>query len=1132
MRHAAKVARHVFLVSAVASAMVTAAVAANQILDDGEFTWNWAYPAFAFTLLGLLLTTALDHAPNPDSGTGGRERMSQHRYRRRVRASVEQMETLGLVTQAEYVLRTRQVYVDVALRPQTVTTTVGDTGIGPVRPGATRPAGERAPLASFLGRGQVLAVLGAAGSGKTTLARYTALDLAERQGRPWQRRFWRRRPLPILLYLRDHAKDILAEPGEDGLRIDLAQAAVTAPWLEGVITAPWLKGHLDKGRCVVLLDGLDEVADGGDRRRVVRWVDTQIARYPRNSFVVTSRPHGYDNNRLPCADVLQVQRFAADQIHAFLHTWYQAIERRARQGDRAETDRTASRAAEDLFTRINALPALYDLAANPLLLTMIANVHRYRGQLPAGRAALYTEMCQVLLHRRQEVKGVTDPIDDILAGAQKERVVQELAWHMMRHKLRDIPVADAARAIRTALHRTTPALTLTPEMFLDYVRRSGLLTEHRYGHYGFVHLTLQEHLAAVSALAPGRHARRQQLIDKVSDPWWRETTLLWTANADATPVVEACLAARTVPALSLAYACAEPPGELDHTLREQLDRFLTTTPTSPEEARLLNGVAAARALHDTHPLDTGDRLCAQPLTWDLWHRYAARAGLHAPPPSPEPATGLWPADARHFLTWLNSLFPDDTTYRLLTPREARQALDLRPATSSLWAFDDDRATLIPSETRLHHPTPQQISAYPDLILDHTHLLFRLLFPRSQLTFAQLLTYSRPRDLTNLRQRLLHILDLIYAIQTARDLAHRFDHDLVLDLNRNLALTLNRDLDNDLDRDLAPDLDRNLDLALDLARDLARFLDFDFDCDFDFARDLARAHDLVLALARDLARDLDLDLALARALALVRNLDPARDPDLARNLASDLNLALARSLDPDPDLGLDPDPDLGLVPARNLDPTLNHGLAPDLDLALAYAFDRTHPFGFDLNRDLAFARAMASQDLGRFQETVVVEGLGRDCLALARAAWTPRVWDRLSRSEQTPERGESPSLLRFLALAVEAFSGRPPAEDPHAALRQAAHLADQRGAHAVVESIERARGLAAPLWDHSRPVRQSDAVLAVTSLLALLTGDDATVLDPELSKLLCGALAALIALTPDTRERDEAAPDGLVFLVRK
>jgi ABC-type glutathione transport system ATPase component len=65
-------------------------------------------------------------------------------------------------------------YVDVALQPRLVTETVPDGGVGGV---AATPVGARKPLASFLKPGRVLAVLGAAGSGKTTLVRYTALEL-------------------------------------------------------------------------------------------------------------------------------------------------------------------------------------------------------------------------------------------------------------------------------------------------------------------------------------------------------------------------------------------------------------------------------------------------------------------------------------------------------------------------------------------------------------------------------------------------------------------------------------------------------------------------------------------------------------------------------------------------------------------------------------------------------------------------------------------------------------------------------------------------------------------------------------------------------------------------------------------
>ncbi|MBF8190369.1 hypothetical protein ITP53_32595 [Nonomuraea sp. K274] len=182
--------------------------------------------------------------------------MSRRRYRRRVRASAEQMETLGLVTQAEYVLRTRQVYVDVILQPTPVVETTADCGVGGAGSGAVptsvlsaptgessvdeeRAVGQRTQLGPLLAERRVLAVLGAAGSGKTTLARYTALELAEREWRPWRRRFWRRRPLPVLLYLRDHAEVILHST-PDGSTSGLEHAAATARFLRGVVTAAWM----------------------------------------------------------------------------------------------------------------------------------------------------------------------------------------------------------------------------------------------------------------------------------------------------------------------------------------------------------------------------------------------------------------------------------------------------------------------------------------------------------------------------------------------------------------------------------------------------------------------------------------------------------------------------------------------------------------------------------------------------------------------------------------------------------------------------------------------------------------------------------------------------------------------------
>lgn len=106
-----------------ASLTVAAGVAVNQILNNGKLSWSWGYLALVFTVLGALTQAAQDTtAPSPEPASAPpqarrRRTGSRRKYLRRMRSAVDQMETIGLVTQAEYVLRTRQVYVDVMLQP-------------------------------------------------------------------------------------------------------------------------------------------------------------------------------------------------------------------------------------------------------------------------------------------------------------------------------------------------------------------------------------------------------------------------------------------------------------------------------------------------------------------------------------------------------------------------------------------------------------------------------------------------------------------------------------------------------------------------------------------------------------------------------------------------------------------------------------------------------------------------------------------------------------------------------------------------------------------------------------------------------------------------------------------------------
>lgn len=1110
---------------------VTIGTAGNQIIDEHQLSWEAAYLTLGVAVLAAIFSER-PSAVDPTAGGVLRGRRSD--YLRRVQASVEKLEIVGIATQNEFVLRMRQVYVDVSV----IRKPLHDTAHESVLEAPATPPGEgkRQTLQSFLDddESRVLAVIGGPGSGKTTLVRNTALSLCERS---W--RFWRRRPLPVLLYLRDHSAKITSEEPPT-----LGALAASAGWLNGKIPGTWLEKHLHRGGCVVLLDGLDEVSGEQARAQVVTWVKQQMHRDPKNRYVITSRPHGYESRPLANAEVLQVRRFTHKQIAAFLHGWYYAVECRAQgaTGDRVKAD--ADSKAEDLLSRLRAQPALYDLAANPLLLTMIANVHRFRDKLPGSRAGLYAEMCDVLVHRRYEARGLTDATG--LRGPQKERVLRHLALTMMRERLRDIPVEEACSEIAETLSNVSAEVS--PATFLAEVGKSGLLVEHKQGFYAFAHLTLQEYMAA--AQIGQQHS--ELLTGHVDDPWWRETTLLWVAgdNTDATPVVTACLRSGTVRALALAFDCADEAVEVAHGARRQLEEVLASQNGDEDRHRLINGIAAARSLREVAPLDGDAVLCKRPVPRHLYARFLhdeRAAGRYGPDDyageadqDDTPAVGMWADDAARFVSWLNSLFDDGTTYRLPTPDElADAAADLLQHTA--WA-----CTPSASRPHLHQSNdapwpyeldPVQLRQYPTADRERTSPYLRLaLAPASGsnhvLTDSRVIAYALKRapefdDNPALRPlKLVLNLALARTLARTRALAHAHDRartrDLAHALDRDLGRT--RDLAHDLDGTLSRDLERARARAIALAPTRERALERDLDLAIDHAIDRAitspfprsRDHDLARALER--ARALDPDLG--------PDLGPDLDPDLDRTHGHALDVALARDLARDLDLAIDLDLDLDR--ALDIDPDRGRARALYLAFALAHDLDhdrthaRTHASDLDRDLDRALDRA---RDLAPDEQLEMSVAAFRSLLAL----WEPP-------ATRTKD-GEM--LTHFDAFLAQIPPERPgttarASESPATSLRQARELinAHQHAADAPVpnqgRSLDDITSLAAAILDRTAPCEPATRACARIGLLAamaLMHEEQRRDVAALLEEAWCG----LVAL--ERRAGGEVPPSEVLLLVR-
>ncbi len=836
-----------------------------------------------------------------------------HRYRQWVLDSLKYIDVQDLATGGDHIPELGDVYVDVALVSRALRSD------GPVGPRPTGTVAEdisaRQSISDLLDRRPrlVLALVGPPGSGKSTLLAHSA----RRGARPaWRGNLGRRR-VPVLLALRERARSIVADPAVS--LPDVIRTAVGG--VAGKEPGGWWERQLGRGRCLVLLDGLDEVARADDRLVVADWVARQIAAYPDNHFVVTARSHGLPGSLADHADVFVVRPFTAEQVQLFLDRWYLAAERHATGTSGKAVRMRAEESAARLTALLREHPALYDLAVNPLLLTMIATAHRYRGALPGSRADLYGEICQVLVSRRVQAKD----LPELLPWPAKQALLAALAYQMMRERVTELSADRVGEILGPRLERY-PA-SVTGQAFLDDISLNGLLVEPAAGRYAFTHLTFQEYLAARHVSANPYLA--EVLVGDVGDPWWHETILLYAASADVSPIVRACLDNGTIPALTLAFDCAEASAEIDPDLRHRLDRERRRAyepGCPPEHRRLIAGVQAARLIRRTRTTAAGARICAQAVPADLYWLFLADTQAPRPdgscdPSSHQPATGMWGPEARAFVTWLNSITAAGTGIEVRLPRhdELKEEVissvlsaALPPAVTSAWTLQpspvsgstasgstasgsaaSSRAVtpglwLRPGQPHPHELAGAAIRQAVAVDLRNTSILPQVL------TAAVLdVALDVARDLDDVRA----LIRALASDLTARansggrtvDLMHAHAHAIVLTyahahaLTRSAAITLTGDAPPELIRtlDLAPAralaeaVFRDLASAIRVARaravELADAIDVDLKILSAFAFDLAHTVELAEVHAAD----------FVRAYSLARSIPDAQDPDLAR-----------------------------------------------------------------------------------------------------------------------------------------------------------------------------------------------------------------------------------------------------------
>ena len=414
--------------------------------------------------------------------------------------------------------------------------------------GSPAAGDDELPFARLAGRGETttterfeqvlrrrrgLVVLGEPGSGKTTLLRWLAvvaaggpLKLGPAVGLPE-----RLLPLPVSVGMlagvrremkqRDHREPSVIE----ALASCFHSRNVGASREQ---LGEFLRARLEAGQCLVLLDGLDEVV--AEQRRGVRdWLETFAANYPKNRFIVSSRPVGYAGFVLPDGAEITLRPFDDGQVRRYVeafcgayHRWETGI----------ETGEGGREAAAGLMRAVEDSPRLHALARNPFLLSGLALIHRAEGTLPRHRVQFYEIFARALCETWDAARRMvaTEASRDIPFEEEAVPLLGELAGRMhAEHPTGLAPEAFVLDSLGDILaRRKGVARDGARRAAGDFLRRCGeraqIFLERAPGQWGFLHLTFLEFFVAAGLHAAERF--EAEAWKHLHEPRWEEVLRL------------------------------------------------------------------------------------------------------------------------------------------------------------------------------------------------------------------------------------------------------------------------------------------------------------------------------------------------------------------------------------------------------------------------------------------------------------------------------------------------------------------------------------------------------------------------------------------------------------------------------
>ncbi|MGK7956138.1 MAG: NACHT domain-containing NTPase [Crocosphaera sp.] len=349
---------------------------------------------------------------------------------------------------------------------------------------------------------QYLMVLGGPGTGKSTFLRKLGLEALK--GDKGQ---YKIDCIPVLLELRK-----FNQKAEVNLVEKIAEEFKNCglPEYESCV-----QQLLEKGKLLILLDGLDEVPT--ERLpQITTSIRNLLDCYDKNRFITSCRIAAYRNfdDFQRFTDVV-VADFDDQQVEAFITKWFES--------------HSQPEWGKQCWEKLNGgeHQATKELTRTPLLLTLICILFRQRGEFPNKRATVYNDALCALLSEWDASKELvrSSPYEGMDTKC-KEILLAEIAYNNFVEDNLFFQELEITQEIEDILKEMLEERLINGRDVLRAIEgQHGVLVSRGDSIYSFSHLTLQEFLTAKHIL--DNDIDIKQLVNKhLCDTRWREVFLI------------------------------------------------------------------------------------------------------------------------------------------------------------------------------------------------------------------------------------------------------------------------------------------------------------------------------------------------------------------------------------------------------------------------------------------------------------------------------------------------------------------------------------------------------------------------------------------------------------------------------